>query len=279
MYQIALDFAPGLHGNFLELVLNKYVYGIPFYSDKIFQSSGAAHAINVDQNYLNQKIVNKGHFSSFGYNFDQQTQKVIFIDHAPKLDVVLLTNIFYRCHNDAVNVDDFETNEIISAHTSLMTTGNTDLDRRNDWFTKLSERHFEHASARPNTQLPVYNFDYTSFFDITDFCTELQKTAHFLNKTFKYDHSFGTLWQEFININQGWTLYKQAGLILRSMLTDYDMPIPDDWKLHAYLNFRLSKMFNLFDGVLYNNREYPKNTYQLMSVVKEHLDTFDSRFR
>jgi hypothetical protein len=275
---IALDFAPGLHGHFLELVLNKYIYGIPFNSDKIFQSSGAVHAINVNQDYQDQKIVYRGHFSSFKYDYHKHTQKVVFINHDPELDFVLLTNIFYRCHEDAVNVDDFNIEEIIATQKSFLTTGNTDLDYRGNWFAKLNERFFQHASSRPNTQLPLYNFDFRSFFDLSKFCVELQKTAHFLQETFKFDPTLGELWHEFMRRNQGWILRGQAHAILQSMLTNQNISIPDDWKLHAYLNFQLSRMFDLHDGKLYTDPRYPVCTSELLAVVQEHLSNFDSRF-
>jgi hypothetical protein len=278
MARIALDFAPGSHGHFLELVLNKYIYGIPFQSSKIFQSSGAVHTVNTNQDYQNQKIVHRGHFSSFKFPYFTGAQKVVFIEHCPKLDVVLLTNIFHRCHRDAVNVDDFDADQIIATHTQFLATGNTDLDYRNNWFAKLNERHFDHAERRPNTQLPVYNFDYKSFFDLNNFCTELQKTAHFLEETFKFDCTLSELWQEFMDLNQGWALYTQAHSILQAALSNRDLPIPNDWKLHAYLNFLLGKMFDLYDGILYNNHVYPATTSELLAVVQDHLATFDSRW-
>jgi len=278
MFRIALDFAPGSHGHFLELVLNKYVYGVPFESDKIFQSSGAVHAININQDYQSQKIVHRGHFSSFKYSYPAGTQKVVFIDHDPELDFVLLTNIFYRCHRDSINVDDFDVDAITATHKRFLITGNTDLDFRNNWFAKLNERHFDHASMRPDTQLPVYNFDYKSFFDLNNFCMEIQKTAHFLQETFKFDYTLAELWQEFINLNQGWVLREQAHSILQSTLSKHEVSIPNDWKLHAYLNFRLSQMFDLHDGTLYNTHLYPTTTGELLAVVQDHLATFDSRW-
>lgn len=275
---IAIDYAPGLHGHFLELVLNKYIYGIPFNSDKIFQSSGAVHAININQDYQDRKIVYQGHFASFGDVYNKHVQKVVFIDHDPKLDFVLLTNIFYRCHEDSMDVSDFNVDKIIALHKSFLTTGNTDLDFRNNWFAKLDQRFFEHASAHPTTQLPVYNFDYGSFFELSNFCTELKKTAHFLQETFKFDHTLGKLWQEFMARNQGWALREQAHAILQSMLANQNITIPNDWKLHAYLNFRLSRMFDLYDGKLHTNHTYPTTTSELLTVIQEHLATFDSRW-
>ena len=79
MIQVALDFAPGLHGHFLELVLNKYVYKVPFNGTNIFQSSGAVHAINVDQEYQRLKIVHQSHFSSFNKKYPETTEKVVFV--------------------------------------------------------------------------------------------------------------------------------------------------------------------------------------------------------
>ena len=58
---MAIDFAPGLHGHFLEYVINRYIFGVTCDVDSIFQSSGAVHAINVDSDYQKNKIANRGH--------------------------------------------------------------------------------------------------------------------------------------------------------------------------------------------------------------------------
>lgn len=277
MIQVALDFAPGLHGHFLELVLNKYIYGVGHTVDNIFQSTGAVHVINVDPEYQKSKIVDRGHFSSFRYPYPSTSEKVVFINHCADLDVVLLTNIYHRCHADALTTADFDGEQIKRLHQSFMGAGN-DLELRNNWFAKLNERHFEHAATRPVTVLPTYNFDYRSFFDLTSFCAELQKTARFLEKTFKFDSSLPCLWQEFIDRNQGWALYKQSESIIESALFEKNVEIPNDWKIHAYLNFRLSRMFDIQDGVLYNSKKYPSTTSELLSVVTNHIQYFNNRW-
>ena len=241
MIQVALDFAPGLHGHFLELVLNKYIYGIPFNGTHVFQpSTGAVHAINVNDEYQKSKVVLRNHYSYFKNPYPKETKKIVFINNIPALDFILLTNIYHRCHPDSIMATDFNVEEIKKLH-EQQTGCDSNLELRNNWFSKLNENHCKVFSVKQNTLVPVYSFDYASFFNLNNFCIELQKTARFLEKTFKFDTSLSDLWHDFMQRNQGWTLYQQAESILASTVSKQPMLIPDDWKLHAYLNFRLSK--------------------------------------
>jgi hypothetical protein len=276
--KVALDFAPGLHGHFLEFVLNKYIFDVPFNDDIVFQSSGAFHVINLNREYQLNKVVHRGHFSSYDANYPHNVSKIIFIEHTPKLNFVLLTNIFYRCHPSAVESVDFNIEEINMLHKSFMSDlGTTDIDFRNNWYTKIAEDHFPHVSKKPKTSLPVYNFNLENFYNINDFCTALTDTAHFLEYTFKFDNSLATLWKEFMVKNQGWQLYTLGNSLLESMLLGENKEIPNDWKLHSYLNFCLGKMFNLFDGVLFNDT-YPTDTLQLKKIIHDHIENFDLRW-
>jgi hypothetical protein len=47
--------------------------------------------------------------------------------------------------------------------------------------------------------LPIFYFDYYTFFKLDSFLLELKKLAKFLNNTFSYDDSLAKLWSEFIN--------------------------------------------------------------------------------
>jgi hypothetical protein len=277
---VAVDFAPGLHGHFLELIINKYIFGIPYNKEAVFQSSGAVHVINTDQDYQSTKLANCGHYSSFGYAYPQDVQKIVFIKHAPVFDIVLLTNIFHRCHPDAVSVDDFNFKEILSVHenTMALNNSNSDIDFRKDWFSKLTERHFELTDCRPVTELPVFDFDYSTFFNLPDFCNELKRTSKFLNSTFLFDESLVDLWYDFKQRNQGWQLYTQAQDLLTKTLSGVDAPIPDDWKIHAYLNYQVGKLFELYDGELHTNPAYPTTTTQLSNIIKQHVKNFDQTF-
>jgi hypothetical protein len=283
---IAIDFAPGLHGNFLEFVINRYIFDVPYSVDSIFQKSGAAHIINQDPVYQQHKKTYWGHFSAYGDSYPESVNKVIWIKHNPKLDFVLLTNIFYRCHPNAVSQNDTSIVDQKKFHTDLMgpsfwsqaETGSLKSLRMN-WYTKFQERHFSETEKYPNTTIPVHEFDYSSFFSLPEFIIELQRVSEFLNITLKYDTSLGKLWQEFALINQGFNNYKQAQQILANTLSNVLSPIDvDDWQLQAWLNHNLSKMFRLYDGELFDNEQYVDNTQSLYALIQQHLIDFDSKF-
>lgn len=269
---VALDFAPGLHGHFLEFIVNKFIYNVSFDGDTIFQQSGAAHKINVNKEYQNSKIVHQAHYSSFGHDYPADTKKIIFIDHdESNLDIVLLNNVYHRCHPDAVHVNDFDMHKITQLHRQYLFC-DSDLDSRNNWFAKLDERQFSHAFVQPNSNLPIFYFKYSSFFNLIDFYLELKKLTDFLGETLRFDISFYKFWNEFIKKNQGWHLYKLGNNLIESLLIGNDKKIPNDWKLHAYLNFKISKIFNVYDGILHTEKKYPNNTIELMSIISQHMD-------
>jgi hypothetical protein len=96
--------------------------------------------------------------------------------------------------------------------------------------------------------------------------------------TFKFDPSLVSLWKEFMQRNQGYHATQYAETVLESIYTGSDVEIPDDWKLHAYINYNLSQAFHLFDGKLFESPDYPTNTREVYQVVAEHLATFDQKF-
>ena len=275
---MAIDFAPGLHGHFLEYVINRYIFGVTCDIDSIFQSSGAVHAINVNTDYQQNKIANRGHYSSFDVQMPNDTSYVVFIKHNPKLDFILLTNIYHRCHTDTVNILDFNVKEIEKLHLTMMATdAHTPKELRENWFTKLQERHFDMTEKYPTTTVPVFDFNFSSFFSLPEFLLELQRVAKFLNVTFKFDQSLSLLWQDFIDRNQGYYLYSQGQEILNAIYNKQTKSIPDNWMLHAYLNYEIAKTFDLYDGALYNDK-YPSNTLEAHDIIIKHIQDFDKYF-
>jgi hypothetical protein len=270
---IALDFASGQHGHFLEFITNKFIYNISSDKQNIFQSSGAAHTINIDHQYQKEKMVHCAHYTSFGIDYPTDTSQIIFVDHTPELDFVLLTNVYYRCHPDLMLVDETNLDKITQLHDSML-AANSDLERRNNWFAKLNERYFKDQLNSPVTDIPVYFFNYKSFFSLIEFCSELKNLAKFLGETFRFDPVLAEYWTDFINKNQGWKLYEQGNSLLDFALRGVNAPIPNDWKLHAYLNYKLSKDLNIHDGLLFAEELYPDTTLELAKLIniyiKEH---------
>jgi hypothetical protein len=277
---IVIDFAPGQHGHFLEYVVNTFIYNIGAPIENIFQKSGAAHNINNDAEYQACKQTSSGHYSSFNCTYPKNTDKIVWIKHNPSLDFVLLSNIYYRCHPDAVKGTDVNINQIHQLHIDAMFDSDQTIQSlRNNWYTKLQERHFKQTELKNNTALPVFDFKYSSFFSLQSFIEQLQCLADFLHFTFKYNQSFVELYQKFIEVNQGYNQLCKASRILDAILTNRSCLIEQqDWQLQAYINHQLSKLFKIHDGILHDSNNYPNNTQILHNLVVEFVNNYDNIF-
>jgi hypothetical protein len=279
MAHVILDFAPGSHGHFLEYVLNRYVFGVKEVPGSIFQSSGACHPINMDAGYQAAKQVHRGHYSSFDNAYSNTADSVIFIRHDPALDFVLLTNIYFRCHPNSVNANDFNIKETTALHKQLMGQNLSPPAMKNNWYTKLQERHFDMAEKKQPTALPRHEFHYEDFFDLEKFLLAIKRTSKFLNFTFKFDPSLVELWKEFIIQNQGWRDYELGRRLFNHAVAGDDVVIPNDWKIQAFLNHLVSQTFDLYDSPeLFGTGNYVPNTKILANIIQKHVDEFDSRW-
>lgn len=282
--KVALDFAPGLHGHFLEYVLNRYIFQIGISKKSIFQSSGACHPINLDQEYQNNKIVKRLHYSAFDNGdskYPADINKVVFIQHDKKFDFILLTNMYYRCHPNATTELDFNIEEIKKLQESMM-FGNvaSASELRNNWYNKLVEHRFELTDKKIISDLPTFNFDFGSFFTLDSFLLEIRKVADFLEHTFVFEQSLVELWKEFISQNQGFQLWTHGNNLFEKIVSGIDVEIDPDWKVHAYINYKLSTIFNLYDDPkLFGILDYPTSTKEVTSILMDHITNFDDRFR
>jgi hypothetical protein len=281
MIKVALDFAPGTHGHFLEYVLNKYIFKVPSTKENIFQSSGSCHPINIDAEYQKHKMVYRLHYSSYDHAYPSDATHVIFIKHHPKLDFLLLTNIFHRCDIRSGHVDDFNVEDIKKLHLEFMNTADStsNVSLRSDWYAKLMERHFHMTEKKHETELPLFDFDFSSFFTLSDFLEELSKVATFLNHTFEFDSSLIALYNEFLERNQGYQAYRQGNQLFEHIVAGDNVDFDSDWQLRAYLNVRLSTVFKLYDHPdLFDKDSYPTNTKDIHKILMDHLANFDKRF-
>lgn len=275
-----IDFAPGQHGHFLEYVVNNFIYNIDVPIENIFQASGAAHNINNSVEYRARKQVSAGHYSSFNCLYSRNTEKIIWIKHDPSLDFVLLSNIYHRCHPDTVNGTDVNHNKIVQLHQDAMFDSDQTLKSlRNNWYTKLQERHFKQTELKNNTTLSVFDFEYSSFFSLRAFVEQLQKLANFLNFTFVYSQAFVELYQKFINVNQGYDQYCAALKIVDAILTNQSHSIDqNNWQIQSYVNYCLSNLFKIYNGVLHDSDQYPTNTQHVHQLVVDFINNYDNIF-
>jgi hypothetical protein len=277
---VTIDFSPGMHGHFLSYIINQYIFNIESPTINIFQTSGAAHFINIDQNFLDRRLVTHGHYSYFNCAYPSNVDRIVWIERDPELDFILLTNIYHRCHPAAVQGHDVNANDIKKLHHDDMfqDAGRLSLLRRN-WYTKLIEYHLASSSFLKETKIPIFKFCYKSFFDLRLFINELSMCADFCNMTLNYNLDLVKLYHEFLERNQGYQQWVCGNRLLNSILTNENLMInPEDWQLQAYLNFNISKMFKLYSGDLFDNDLYPKNTQEIHQIITDFVSNYDSMF-
>lgn len=273
---VIIDFAPGTHGHFLSYMINQYIFDIGVPIDNIFQSSGAAHVINTVPDFLQKRMCLHGHWSYFEQPYPETT-KIIFIKHEPLLDFVLLTNMYHRCHPDAVKGEDVNIQQINKLHTDLMfSKSKTPKDLRNDWYAKLQERHLKKCEISQISELPKFDFDFSAFFDSEKFVKELSLCADFLQHRLHFDSSLIRLHHEFLSINQGYHKWKLAQSAMHHIFNDVSMMIDQqDWQMQAYINHMLSDLFKIYDGPLWTDDLYPNDTRIIYGLVQDFLNRYD----
>jgi len=273
-----IDFTSGAHGHFLEYVINNYIYCIDE-KFNIFTDSGASHNINYKTDYLTKSLLDSLHYTCWNRKIPTtQFDKVIHIKHSKKLDFVLLVNCFNRCQGELPSNDTKE--NIQKLHYDLMDSSD-ELGARGDWFHKLQHRDsglLKSTDIEYSSELPVYIFNYSSFFDITEFFTELQNISVFLDDTFIPNQELTDLYYEFIKNNDGFTKYKNCKNILENSYKNNNFTFSADWQEQAYINFIMSKTFRMYDGELFSNNMYPTNTKDIYKIIQSHLDNFDILF-
>lgn len=277
---IALDFSPGAHGHFLSFVVNQYIFDVKLPSTNIFQRSGAAHAINVDPVFQGRQMVCHGHYSYFDYPYPNDTNGVIWIKHDPKLDFILLTNIFHRCHPNAVQGTDVNIEDIKKLHKDMMFQQEERLHKlRGNWYTKLCENHLRNTLIIQDSDITRFDFDYASFFDLTAFVYELSRCADFCGMKLNFCQELVDLYEKFLDINQGFEKWCKGHQLLRDIMTDkYSTIDADDWQLQSFINYNISKIFKIHDGSLFDDDVYPADTCQISKIIQEFQETYDSRF-
>jgi hypothetical protein len=277
-YQAAIDFDPGMHGHFLEYICNKYIFGVSV-SNSPFFKSGSAHAINLDSDYQQNKLVRSGHYTYF--NLSTNVNKVVYVKHNPKFDLVLFSNIIHRCDGVASNFDDGP-DQILKWHLDIIKNDNTTEQAnvlKENVYAKLMERtHFQPERVTHTYNSEVFNFDFGSFFNLTDFLLELQNVAHFLNQMLIVPKELVGDWKMFIDKNQGYQTYQRVNFLLEKILTNQAETIEDNFLIHAGINACLARIARLHDTELHSISKYPTSTDQIYKILTNHFIEYNKKY-
>lgn len=259
---IKIDFHVGTHGHFLEYVSNVYIMQTrPSLRDIFKPPTYSAH--NPDKNYLDNRVIICGHFSSKNNLTKDDVVIRISTPTSDNMFFVAVTNFMYKTGDIG-----FE-KQLLSIPMGVRAVP---AEHRNDWYSKFSER--DQYVVYNNEFIPVesaFEFPFESFFSFNKFCIALTNLATFLNQTFFPDQSLYNLWSRFIQVNQGWQSYTKCDRILNDIFANTDSEINCTIIEQAWLNFNLSKMCRIYQGPMFDDDAYPLNTQTVYRSIQDHL--------
>lgn len=264
---IKIDFHGSTHGHFLEYVSNVYIMQTTPSQCSIFKPpTYSAH--NPDIHYLNDRMIECGHFSDPNYKLkitdDDQVIRIVINPTDDDTFFIAFTNLMFKAGDVG-----FE-KQLLSIPNSVR---DNKIELRNNWYSKFAERE-KYANYYTNflpTSTPVFDFRFEAFFSFKNFCAELGSLANFLNQTFFPDQSLHTLWTEFIARNQGWQSYFKCKQLLEDIFANANKTIDCTLLEEAWINYSLSKMCKLYDSTLSEQESYPTDTQQVYKIIQQHL--------
>jgi hypothetical protein len=262
---IKIDFHGSTHGHFLEYVTNVYIMQTAPSKTSIFKPpTYSAHA--ADNQYLNNRQIICGHFSNTKVNIDDDIIRINIDYNDDDMFFIALTNLIYKAGDMGVE------RQLLSIPDNIR---DNPVAHRNNWYSKIQERQlyinaYNNFPTIPNN---VFNFSFDSFFCFTRFCKELNNLSQFLNQLFFPDLTLYNLWAEFIKLNQGWQSYSKCKTILEAVFSNTSIDIDCTIIEQGWVNYNLSKICRLYQGKLFEDAIYPKNTQLISAIVADHLIT------
>ena len=264
-----IDYPTGTHGHFLSYVLNVFVLKTTQHKQSPFDQSGAAHLLSKE--YLSSRLVHESHYSEKGIK-KPNVDKVIQIEVLRKDFPILVANTFYRAGNIEENSRMSDLEVEYNNKTSLI---------RNVMYSKFLESDTYTGIEKQIKLDEVDNslkINMSDLYNLSDFVGVLHDIAYYLNHRFFMTEELISLWDEFIEKNQGFQMHQKCRYVmdkvLRGIETDFEFNIMDQ----AYFNMMLSKNEHIFDGPLFQNDLYPTNTSVIINMIKDFKNNFDKVF-
>ena len=275
-----IDFFGGTHGNYLELVVNHSIDQNPYdISKSQFTAHGACHNKSNDATYC--AITKSDHYSWFNVPFKPDDYVIQITPTCDDL-LIAITNSFLRAGNQCLDITNLQINtyQKMSDLPKLKQFLNTlvcdhgvqeQYPRhilRNYFYSMFED--FENGlkmfvTFQPHTK--VYKFDFRNFFSFNKFYQSLREISKFVEIEFTPTQQMIQLHQNFLSVNQGFHSDQKCLVLVEQLIQGQDV----DFKLNiieeAWLNHRISRIFNLFavDGL--NQDIYPTNTAHVRKLI------------
>lgn len=260
---IKIDFHGSTHGHFLEYVANVYIMQTSPSMSSIFRPpTFSAH--NADSNYLENRIIKCGHYSAWDKIQADDTIIRISVPKNDNMFFVGITNLMSKAGDIGFEKQLLKIPESVRSNPA---------QHRENWYSKFNEKHLyaDFYSDFVDASNSAFEFPFESFFSFKDFCIALEQLSVFLNQSFFPDQSLCNLWTEFIQLNQGWQSYIKCNDLIEKCFSNQDQLIDCTVIEQGWINYNLSKMCRLYQGPMFDDPVYPKNTSVVYQSIQQHL--------
>ena len=274
-----IDFFGGLHGNYLELVINHAIDQNPYdITRPQFNENGACHCKNRDLDYF--PITVAKHYSFFNIPFND-SDLVIRIVPAPEDMLIAVTNSFLRAGDQKFDIDNLDTDTFKKI--SLLPKASEFLQML--WLAYGKKEHYPRSVLRKcfysmfdspdhginmmtkwQPTLHSHDFEFRSFFNLDCFFENLQKISKFVDHEFFPSKELVDLHLEFLSRNQGYKSHQKCEIVMQSIISSQPMPLDLNLLEEAWINYRISRSFNLYDVAELELDNYPTNTKRLSEI-------------
>jgi hypothetical protein len=276
-----IDFFGGLHGHYLELIVNIFIDQNKFDTSRpFFSSNGACHLKHVYHDYV--PITTANHWSQTGIPFDDQDRVIqIFPKNSDML--IGVTNSFLRAGDQSVDIKNLEKNTLhkLSKCPKLETNLKqivSDIGYREHYDRHCLRNYFYSMFDDPENGIKqyqffnpsvryTYQFPFRAFFDWSYFFTELTNISKFVKHEFIFDSKLIDLHTEFLKLNQGYHSEQKCKKIIEAAILKQSMPIDLNLIEEAWINYQFSRMFNIYNHLKLISNQYPTNTLQLSEII------------
>lgn len=283
--QRRIDFMAGTHGNYLELIVNKFIDRNPIdVSRSLFDQHGGCHQKNAWPDY--QPITRALHYTQgrSGLNRDDLVIRIV----CQKQDMLIaLANAYLRAGSESLDLDliEYDTLRKIQALKHRQRTLALDLVQqygvrgnyprralRNLFFAMFNEAQhgidlFVKFDPRPTYR--YHDFPFRAFFDIKEFSAQLNELAKFVDLKFYPDPDLDRIHREFLLRNQGWQYQQACDKILENAFANESVTIKLNVMQEAWINYQIARMFDIHGLPELWQEAYPENTQILTALFYE----------
>jgi hypothetical protein len=272
-----IDFFGGCHGNFLEVMLDMFVYqNRTMIGQPLFNDNGACHLKNKISFY--NPLIKNNHYSYFNIPFCSN-DNVIEIHVTNDNMLAAMTNSLLRAGDEVMDITNLHRDTI----NKLITWPKAkyfidDLIKEHglhdNYPKQIIRNYFYSKFDDDNNGLKLFNtfnhtgnkhiFPFSAFYSLEHFYLNLNKCAYFLNLNFYPTDQCAIIWKDFIDHNQGYQSQQKCNIIIENILSGSPMNINNLTLVEeAWIAYRVSKIFRCYDHPLLMAENFQTNTLDI----------------